>query len=592
LIGLKYQIGFNNLDTEYPIIHYIIVMKDVFSNTGGHFIADKLYQQKMSLEKDDFQPIYPGNRYIRQQDLFKVWHFGNKKKKTSFIDLKIALREKNCYEFPIKNVYDLKEDNIIDLVNYNEEEVKAIYNFYKVTIGHTDNPLFKGKNKLKLRFEASKQYNVDCTNCSNVRMGQNILLSSYSELIKKPYNEVKKITGPIVDFLPLDLCIPSFVDLKTLEMNCILKKFKNTIIDNKRKFEESVYFHNIALNYGLGGIHGCTESGVYKSDSERIIIDEDITSFFPSMAVGLGVYPKHLGTEFLWAYKVLLLQRVEEKKKDNGDQNLIEMLKYGCNSIIGKSNEEDSVFYDPLFYHSVTIAGQLLMSMWIERLVEHIPNIKILQVNTDGISYLINRNDIVKAVQIKSEISKIGKVEIVSEMYDKLIIKDINNYIAVYPDHKKDNPHYKTRGCFEVYKELYLDPSMPIVAKSLIEYFCNGIPIENTINGCDDIFDFCIRVRATKKYENKQIVFDSAGTYNIGLPDSNRIYVSNHGSYIYRKERESDKTEPIIPNRYVTIFNDAVLMKSVKSYDIDYNYYITEARKIKDIIETNQLSLF
>ena len=50
----------------------------------------------------------------------------------------------------------------------------------------------------------------------------------------------------------------------------------------------------------------------------------------------------------------------------------------------GKSNDEHSFLYDPLFMMCITINGQLLLTMLIEEITLNIPDCKILMVNTDG----------------------------------------------------------------------------------------------------------------------------------------------------------------------------------------------------------------
>ena len=50
--------------------------------------------------------------------------------------------------------------------------------------------------------------------------------------------------------------------------------------------------------------------------------------------------------------------------------------------IYGKSGEKNSMLYDPLYTMKTTIAGQMLLSLWSEKLVEAEPRIKFIQHNT------------------------------------------------------------------------------------------------------------------------------------------------------------------------------------------------------------------
>jgi hypothetical protein len=67
-------------------------------------------------------------------------------------------------------------------------------------------------------------------------------------------------------------------------------------------------------------------------------------------------------------------------------------LKLSLNSCYGKSNDKYSFLYDPLYTMKTTINGQLMLTMLCESLVNSIPDLTMLQVNTDGITVKIHRN--------------------------------------------------------------------------------------------------------------------------------------------------------------------------------------------------------
>lgn len=60
----------------------------------------------------------------------------------------------------------------------------------------------------------------------------------------------------------------------------------------------------------------------------------------------------------------------------------MEGFKLAANSIYGKSNEPNSAFYDPLYTLKTTIGGQMFLSLWTEKLVKAIPEIKFISHNT------------------------------------------------------------------------------------------------------------------------------------------------------------------------------------------------------------------
>ncbi len=83
-------------------------------------------------------------------------------------------------------------------------------------------------------------------------------------------------------------------------------------------------------------------------------------------------------------YSGFIKTRIAEKHKhkEERDNVLIKGFKYILNGAYGKSNEEKSFLYDPLYTFKTTIAGQIFISMWSERMVEAVPELVFLQTNT------------------------------------------------------------------------------------------------------------------------------------------------------------------------------------------------------------------
>ena len=61
----------------------------------------------------------------------------------------------------------------------------ATYEFYKVTTGNTDHPLYKGNNQIELRQDIEEEFGIPCLNYSDSKIGD--------EMIKKYYCEEKGI---------------------------------------------------------------------------------------------------------------------------------------------------------------------------------------------------------------------------------------------------------------------------------------------------------------------------------------------------------------------------------------------------------------
>lgn len=335
----------------------------------------------------------------------------------------------NVEEMPIHHSTWCKKGDEIQVLSYNKNDVKATYKFFLVTLGKTEFPLYKNKNRIELRQKLQSQFKIPCLNYPDVKIGEQLILNLYCNKTGISFYDLKKQKGTPRNEIYLKDCIPQWANFKTKEFNSIKNKFQNTIITNiKNEFNASLIFHGTKLDYGTGGLHSCIKSGVYVADDYWIIYDEDVGSLYPSLAIQLGLYPEHLGNKFLEIYdKDIVSIRLAEKRKPKKDRNMVIMegFKLAANGIYGKSGEETSPLYDPLYTMKTTIGGQMFLSLWTEKLVEACPEIKFLQHNTDGITYLIPRKDIPKVQTVREEMTKLTGLYIEDNIYTKFVVRDV-----------------------------------------------------------------------------------------------------------------------------------------------------------------------
>ena len=83
-----------------------------------------------------------------------------------------------------------------------------------------------------------------------------------------------------------------------------------------------------------------------------------------------------------------------------------------------------------------------------------------------------------------------------------MIINDVNNYIAI-----DVNGSVKTKGVFEDYNDIikqgayHKDTSAMIIPKALKAYYIEGVPVENTINKENNIYEFCYGNKGSNSYK-------------------------------------------------------------------------------------------
>ena len=529
--SLKLQIGYNNEGYDYPLLHHILNHYDEYKDLDGQTVAQRIYAKSQYLISEQFTKIADKNKIIPQIDLFLIWHYNNVARHTSLKDLEIAMRMENVEEMPFDHTHWCTVDDIDAILEYNENDVWATYLFFEVTLGRTDYPLYKGKNKIQLRLDLNKKFNVNVMNMGDVPMGEELLLQLYSRAVGiNPYVLKKRGGTQRPGGIQLKDCIPYWCNLRTDAFSSFVKKLQTTRISGaKKEFAHSVIFHGYKFDFGQGGAHGCAAPNVWDSDDEWVIADYDVGSLYPSIGKSLQLYPEHLGIAFTEKYTQFIDDRLAEKGKPKADRDmvLIEGYKLILNGAYGKSKEEKSYLYDPLYTFRTTVGGQIFICMWAERWVQAVPDLKFIQTNTDGQTIYVRRKDLDKIRAVNDELTRETGLTIEETIYSKMVVRDVNNYIAVYDDSTKEHEHVKLKGCFEIDKEYHKDPSARIVPLALKEYFLYGTPIEETICNNTDIFNYCMRMKTKSNCTGIFRYLDKAGAIaELELPRTTRYYLS------------------------------------------------------------------
>lgn len=587
ILSCNGMVGFNNLSFDYPVIHYILLnwkkwLENLKSNEEIIALIYKKVQDIINgqIENKFGSIIRTKEVLVPQLDLFRMWHFNNKARSTSLKALEISMNYPNVMDMPIDHARtDIREDEIEGILEYNENDVLATEKFYQLSEG-----------KIGLRKGLEVKYGLPCINYPDSKIGEELVLKLYCDATGLNPWEVKKLRTER-ESIDLGECIFDYIEFKTSLFNQLLTKLKSkTITQTKGSIEESVIYKGFKYDYGTGGIHGCIKPGVYISDDKYMIIDADVASLYPSIAIVNRLFPEHLGEIFCDVYENGIVKpRLEAKKA--GDMIMANGFKLSANSVYGKSNDKYSFLYDPKYTLQTTLNGQFMLTMLCEDLVEAIKDLQMLQVNTDGITMRILRSDYQKYLDICAVWEKKVRLTLEYVEYDKMIIRDVNNYMAVTTKGK-----VKYKGAFEIEKELHKDNSFKIVPIAISEYFTKGIPVEQTIRNHKNIYDFCGRqkfigqdygVTHTLDYMKNGNAYDRVDKQQKNV----RYYITSKGS-TFVKHYSSGGEEVINRGYQAKVFNKFEDKEDFKDYSINYEFYIKEANKEINNIVDKQLELF
>jgi hypothetical protein len=372
-----------------------------------------------------------------------------------------------------------------------------------------------------------------------------------------------------------------FVDFRTPVLKNLLEDLRTKKISAGRdSLKIQFLLNNVEHTMGVGGLHSVNKpEAVFESD-EYALEDWDVASLYPSMIIEHGFYPPHLGEEFLDTYSQIKNERIEAKHNGNTLKNLT--LKLALNGLSGNLQNEHSWCYSPEAVMKIRMNGQLLLLMLAERFIS--VGCKIIQSNTDGLFILRPRNNEEEFKAVIKEWETITKLQLEGDSFESFYQYAINDYLAIGKGYSETkNPKLlKKKGLFIDKVTLGKGMNPPIIAKAINAYLADRVPVKQTIMGSRDINDFLTYQKVAKKF---QVYYGDDMVQHI-----NRFYMSVNGQKIQKYDAATKKYTSIVADSGVKILNNLVDVQFPN--DINYAWYIEQAKKITTNFEAKQTNLF
>ena len=600
-----YWVGYNNLRFDSQVVEWIINNHEQWHELSSLDICNKISQKANDVIHDANYDVFPEYREdqlsLKQIDLFKINHYDNKNRRVSLKRLEFEMDLENIEEMPIHHSKEnLTKDDVTMITSYCLNDVWATYQFYLITIGQTEHPLYKGNNQIELRKDIEEEFGIPCLNYSDSKIGDEMIKKYYCVEKGIEYKELPK-KGYFRKSIAVKSCIAEYISFQTPELKDFLQRIKKLSLGLQDDFKETIVFYNNAYTFAKGGLHTENSPRIFEADESHSIIDWDVSSYYPAIIINNNRYPQHLGREFLSGYKKMFDKRLELKplaKKDKKIKGIVGALKLAVNSVYGKSSDMQNWIYDRQLTMFTTITGELSLLMLIE--AYELAGIHVISANTDGVTVIISNDLIDRMHDINRWWMETTKYELERTDYKKIVFSTVNDYLAI-----KTDGEVKKKGDFLTDFELHKNKSARIVPLALQQYFVNGIPIDDTICSHNNIFDFCLRQKASKDfhYEGINRTTGEKKVYNKLI----RYYISNTGEKLLKiknPECQSNaaQTSQVEAGEWLaTVCNH--LTKDHPLDNINYNYYRercnriiskieTEGKKRNVIINPNQLSLF
>lgn len=569
-----YFVGYNSMHYDKPCISYILINYNSLIRRPVWLITAELKRFSDLIINSETSASWSKYKYANlYNDLDLLTMKWSDKLRPSLKALQVTMNYKNVEEYDGDFDAPLPKEDIPKENAYNLNDVESTEEF-----------LYRCKKDIDLRINIEKEYGINVMNKDGVNLGMEILKDRYLKETGLAWNQIKDLRSPC-EYLCFGDIIFSYIQFKTPELQKLLNDLKSHCADpNNNEFERKFLLGGVEHTFGMGGIHSVNKPEIFESNDDIVIYDDDVASLYPSIIIQNNIFPKHLGPEFVKIYKDIRDERIEAKRNGNKLKN--ETLKLAINGLTGNLQSKFSWVYDPEAVLRIRINGQLLLLMYAESIM--LAGGQIIQSNTDGLCYTINKSLIDKANDVKFWWEELTGLQLEREEFERFYQFAINDYIGVKKGWSvsHDPNLIKKKGMFIDEAQLGKGLAPLIIPEALIKYFVEKIPPEETIKSCTDILKFCTYQKVNK------IFFVELG--GVPVRHINRYYMSTNGRQLIKYKLDNGQriqATSLCASSGVTLYNtfDDI---PISERNINYQYYLHEVYKIIDELECKQLNLW
>lgn len=570
LLDDKIFCGYNNKHYDDVIINYIIYYWYILSKKKWYEITKSIFNLSQCIVEDDNIERWKKWKYLNyfySIDLLTM-RFSSK--------LRIGLKEAQVtMEYPNVEEYsgDFKKPLALkdfdEMISYNINDVDS-----------TEELLNRSQSLIDLRLGIEQEYGVDVLSKDGMTIGMEILKVKYLEKTGKAWQDIKDLRSPC-DYIALKDVILPFVEFQHPVLKDMLQELKQQVVSPGRKgYEKHFLLDDLEISVGVGGIHSKNNPEIIIPNNDEVCLDSDVASLYPSLIISYEFIPPHLGKEFLETYSDIRTERLEAKRNKQKIKN--ETLKLALNGVSGNLQQQFSWIYSPFTVMQIRMNGQMLLLMLCERLLKL--GAKLKQLNTDGVLYVIKKNQLDALNTELRAWEKQTKLELETDEFEAFYQYAVNDYFGVVKGYSESkNPDLiKEKGMFLT--DITIGKGMPprIIPEAVIAYFLKKVSPKQYLQQCTDLRKFITYQKVGKQFEvyhgDKKLV------------RINRFYYSTDGAYLLKWDEVKKRLVNVNTKSGVTIVNQ------LKNYNIpnnlNYNYYLYEINKIIQDFVCKQFTLF
>lgn len=357
-----------------------------------------------------------------------------------------------------------------------QEQVAILESYCDNDLDMTRDIAIDMADDLRLRADMTREYSSDFRSKSGPQIAEAVLrnqLNLAGVAVEKRRGRVK----------PFKYRMPDFIKFKTPELKAVKKAVKKAVFKVDKngyarlpdELDQVIEFAGAKYKLGIGGLHSQEKHQAVVADTDALG-EWDVGSMYPTIILGQGLYPEHIGPEFCDVYRRVYDTRMAAKAK--GDKVVSDSLKLVLNSSFGKFGSHYSFLYSPELLIQTTLTGQLSLLMLIEMF--HLAGIPTMSANTDGVVVLTDKSmgPVVRTWQERTGMT------LEWTPYDAIYSESVNSYVAI-----RAGGGAKLKGTYAP-GSIAKGYQNEICVDAVVALLEHGVPIKDTVMACDDVTKF------------------------------------------------------------------------------------------------------
>lgn len=205
-----------------------------------------------------------------------------------------------------------------------EEMRQTLRSYCKNDLQTTRDLLETFPTQLELREDMGREYGIDLRSKSDAQMAEAVMKSLL------PFRPEKPIILPGSKFYYRP---PEWLKFQNLTVLDLLARSPFTIGENgspvmtEELASSLVRIGNSAYQLGSGGLHSTESKVTHRSTATHSVRLIDVASYYPSLILRTGIYPKQIGKGFLSIYKEWYDSRLAAKNRATALKKELKILK-------------------------------------------------------------------------------------------------------------------------------------------------------------------------------------------------------------------------------------------------------------------------